>query len=207
MMQIMRTCLTLSLLLAVMVISGCRGQTSRQPPVHLNPNMDNQQRFDPQEPNDFFPDGRAMRPQVAGTIAQGSLHEDPHMYQGRNSDGSYAVELPSGIEMNDALLARGQERYDIFCAPCHDKAGNGKGIIVERGMMPPPNFHGERVRAFPIGQIYEVINEGVRIMPSYANQIAVEDRWAIVAYVRALQLSRNADKSDVPADVRNEKGW
>ena len=104
-------------------------------------------------------------------------------------------------------MARGQRRYDIYCTPCHDRTGTGNGIVVERGLVPPPSFHDARIRAMPPGEIYKVISKGVRNMPSYAAQIPVRDRWAITAYVRALQVARGARLSDVPKDIAESKGW
>ena len=185
-------------------LAACRGQQSEETPIHLNPNMDNQQYLQPQEPSPLFADGRAMRPEVPGTIPVGELREDDHMFRG-TVGGVPATTLP--VELDDALLARGRERFDIYCTPCHDGAGTGQGIVVKRGMLPPPSFHDDRIKAMPVGEIYGVITNGVRNMPSYAVQIPPEDRWAIVAYVRALQLSRSASLSDVPADIAASKGW
>ncbi|GMV42723.1 MAG: quinol:cytochrome C oxidoreductase [Myxococcales bacterium] len=188
------------------IATGCRGQRFEDPPIHLNPNMDQQDRFDPQEPNPFFADKRAMRPQVPGTVARGSLHEDDHLYRGRVG-GELVTTLPAGIALDKKLLDRGQQRYNIYCAPCHDQSGEGRGIIVERGLTPPPTYHSDRMRTAPVGYIYEVISNGIRTMPSYASQIPVEDRWAIVAYVRALQVGRVASRDQVPGDIAASKGW
>lgn len=193
-------------LLAAVLVAGCRGSRSESPPIHLNPNMDQQDRFDPQEPSSFFADGRAMRPPVPGTIARGSLREDDHLYRGKVGD-TYATTLPAGVTLDQKLLERGQKRYDIYCAPCHDQSGQGRGIIVERGLTPPPTYHSDRLRTAPLGYVYEVVSNGVRTMPSYAAQIPVHDRWAIVAYVRALQLSRVATLDQIPGDIAASKGW
>lgn len=184
--------------------AGCRGQVSRKPPIHLNPNMDAQQRFDPQEPNPFFSDRRAMRPEVPGTIAVGSLQDDPHLYGGEVA-GAPADTLPMPI--NTVLLKRGRERFGIYCTPCHDGTGSGDGIIVRNGMIPPPSFHDAHVRSMSVGQIFQTITRGARTMPPYAAQIPPRDRWAIVAYVRALQLSRDASLDQVPQDVAAARGW
>lgn len=183
---------------------GCRGQVSRKPPIHLNPNMDNQERFDPQEPNPFFADHRAMRPEVPGTVAVGALQEDSHLFRGE-IDGHPADTLP--LPLDAALLRRGRERYGIYCTPCHDGSGSGDGIIVRNGMTPPPSFHDPRLRSLTAGQIFQTITRGERNMPPYAAQIPARDRWAIVAYVRALQLSRNATIDQVPKDIADAKGW
>jgi len=184
--------------------ASCRGQRSEETPIHLNPNMDNQKYVEAQEPSPFFADGRGMRPEVPGTIPVGGLREDDHLYRGIVA-GSPAWDLP--VKLDEGLLRRGRERYDIYCSPCHDGAGTGDGIVVKRGMLQPPSFHDERIRAMRVGEIYGVVTNGVRNMPSYAAQIPAEDRWAIVAYVRALQLSRKAKLSDVPEDVAASKGW
>ena len=186
--------------------AGCRGQTSADPPIHLNPNMDDQARYDAQEKNPFFADQRAMRPMVPGTVAWGNLDADDHLYRGR-TDGELVTALPDGMTLNRALLERGQERFGIFCTPCHDGAGTGKGIVVQRGMNPPPSYHTDRLRTAPLGYFFEVVSNGVRTMPSYRAQISPEDRWAIAAYVRALQLSRVATLDEVPGDVAAQKGW
>jgi len=190
--------------LALLLLSACRGDPSDQPPVHLNPNMDNVERYDPQEPDPFFEDRRAMRPEVPGTVAMGQLRQDDHLYRGL-VDGKPATTLP--VKLDRALLERGQQRFDIYCRVCHGGAGMADGTVVKRGMLPPPSFHEERIRALPVGQIFHVISHGVRNMPSYAAQIPVRDRWAIVAYVRALQVSRSATLKDVPGDVAESKGW
>jgi mono/diheme cytochrome c family protein len=195
---------TASLLLLGLLAGGCHGDLSRDPPVHLNPNMDNVERFDPQEPNPYFKDGRAMRPQVPGTVAVGELKHSDHMQRG-TLGGQPARVLP--VKLDRELLERGQARYDIYCAPCHDRTGTSNGIVVQRGLVPPPSLHDPRIRAMPVGEIYKVISEGVRNMPSYAAQIPVHDRWAITAYVRALQVARNAKLSDVPRDIAESKGF
>ena len=184
--------------------AACRGQVSRKPPIHLNPNMDDQERFDPQEPNDFFSDHRAMRPEVPGTIPVGGLQEDSLLHRGE-IDGHPADVLP--MPLDAALLHRGRERYGIYCTPCHDGAGTGDGIIIRNGMVPPPGFHDPRVRALPVGRLFQVISKGERNMPPYAAQIPVRDRWAIVAYVRALQTSGDTSIDQVPRDVAAAKGW
>lgn len=188
----------------LVLLMGCQGVISRSPPVHLNPNMDQQSRYNAQDANGFFADGRAMRPLVPGTIARGTLKEDEVYYTGMK-DATYVHQLPMPI--TSKLLKRGQERYAIHCAVCHDGAGTGRGIVVQRGMIPPPSFHTDRVRQMPVGQYFEVITHGVRTMPSYGKYISVEDRWALSAYIRALQMGQNASLSHVPADQAAAKGW
>ena len=182
------------------MISCYRGKPSEDPPVHINPNMDSQQKYEAQEESQFFKDGLTMRPPVAGTVARGDLREDDAYYRGRNSDGSLIVKMPVEITMD--LLKRGQERYNIYCAPCHDQTGSGKGIVVKKGFLPPPSLYLDRLRESPDGHFYDVISNGIRNMPSYKHQIPISDRWAIVAYVRALQRSQNAKTEDVPEELR-----
>ncbi len=189
-----------ALTLAV-VLAGCRGTISPDPPIHISPNMDNQPRLDPQAASSFFADGRAMRPPVPGTIARGHLREDGAFFYGRLPDGSFVPTMP--VPATRELLVRGQERYNIFCSPCHGKAGDGQGIIVtgNYGYVPAPSYHTDPLRAQPDGYFYDALTNGIRSMPGYGTQIPVADRWAIVAYIRALQRSQHADQADVPAGV------
>jgi mono/diheme cytochrome c family protein len=161
--------------------------------------MYDQPRYDPFQASDFFGDARSARPLLDGTIARGHLNDDKHLVEGK-VDGKPAETFPFPIEKDD--LVRGRERYNIFCAPCHDQAGTGLGMVVQRGYKQPPSYHIDRLRQSPPGYYYDVIARGFGQMPSYAAQIPVEDRWRIVAYVRALQLSRNARLEDVPAAER-----
>ncbi len=191
--------------LAAVTVAGCRGIPSEKPPVHLQQNMDFQQRFDPQEENPFFEDGRAMRIPPEGTVPVGWLMEDDHLWRGRGPDGRLADRLPPGMKLTRELLDRGQERYGIYCAPCHDHVGTGHGIATRRGggfAVQPKNLHEPRLRAMPLGYFYKVITDGQGTMLSYAAQIPVEDRWAIAAWVRTLQASQLAKASDVPEEAR-----
>jgi mono/diheme cytochrome c family protein len=149
----------------------------------------------------FFGDGLSARPVVAGTVARGQLHLDEAFYRGK-IDGAFVNELP--IEVDQKLLERGQQRFDIYCSVCHGRTGYGNGMIVERGFRRPPSYHIERLREAPLGYFFDVMTRGFGAMPSYAVQIEPRDRWAIVAYVRALQLSQNATLDDVAADRRGE---
>lgn len=202
-----------ALLATSLLLAACQGDFSSEPPVHLNQNMDQQNRFEGQEESSLFEDGRAMRSHVAGTVAVGTLRADPRMHAGKDAQGAFVKALPpeapegEKLTLNKELLERGRQRYDIFCGPCHDAQGAGKGIVVERGMMQPPSFHDERVLAMPIGQIYDVITNGARNMQPYRAQVRLRDRWAIAAYVRALQMSRRAPLSDVPADRAGSQRW
>lgn len=160
-------------------------------PLHMRDNA----RYEPFEQSTFFEDGLAMRPVVANTVARGDLRTDELLYEGR-IDGELANVFP--FEITEDILLQGQERYNIYCAPCHGRVGDGTGMIVQRGMRQPVSFHSERLRSESVGYYYDVITNGFGVMYSYASRIPVEDRWAIVAYVRALQRSQNADISDVP---------
>jgi len=176
----------LSLALLPLLTTGCRLDMHDQP------------KYKPFRASKFFDDGRASRQSVAGTVARGHLEDDEWMYAGRK-EGQWAAELP--LPVDAALLARGRERYDIYCSPCHARTGDGDGMIVRRGYRRPPSLHDERLRAVPAGHLFDVMTRGFGAMPDYAQQIAARDRWAIVAYIRALQLSRNARIEDVPAGV------
>ncbi len=191
-----RVTLTALMLIAVTLVS-CRGQLSDKPPVHPQQNMYFQERFNAQQENPFFDDNRSMRPPVAGTVARGALRENIELYEGIDEDGDFVDEFP--VDVTRDLLYRGQDRYDIFCTMCHGGTGDGQGIIMtgQYGYVPAPSFHDARVRELPLGEIYSAIYNGVRTMPSYRSQIPVEDRWAIVAYVRALQQSQNIDEETI----------
>lgn len=180
-----------------LVLSSCRGQISKQPPVHPNMNMDQQRRFEPQEQNKFFKDNRAQRQPVEGTIARGHLRHDKVYYQGINEDSSFVDQIP--VDVTKSFVYRGQDRFNVYCTPCHGMAGDGKGIVMvnQYGYVPAPSFHQDRLRNVNDGYIYSVISNGIRNMPSYASQIPVKDRWAIVSYVRALQRSQNVPEGQV----------
>ena len=147
--------------------------------------------------SDFYTDLRSARPPVEGTVARGQLREDTYLYTGKIGDnpGDY-MPFPVTAE----VLARGQQRYNIYCAPCHSRVGDGNGVIPSRGFpRKPPSYHTERLRKAPLGYFFDVITNGFGAMPDYASQIPPRDRWAIVAYIRALQLSQDATAADVPA--------
>jgi len=182
----------IALALVLVALSGCaRGCTSSRPPVHLNPNMDVQPRYEPQAASAFFYDGAEMRQPVAGTVARGELrdltNEGPY-WTGKDAAGAFVTTVP--MEVNDAVRARGAERFNIYCAACHDKGGDGKGILFERGKVPTPSFHIDRLRQMPDGQIFDTITNGLGLMPSYRYPIPVRDRWAIIVHLRALQAHR-----------------
>ena len=174
------------LLAAVLLFASCRQD------------MYNQPRQKPYSPSDFFADGRSARPPVPGTVARGQLNDDPHLYTGR-VNGQLVTTFPFPIDR--AILERGRGRYNIYCAPCHDRVGNGNGMVVLRGYRQPPSLHIDRLRNAPVGHYFDVVTNGLGAMPDYAAQIEVHDRWAVVAYIRALQLSQRATTAEVPPDV------
>jgi hypothetical protein len=158
--------------------------------------MHDQPRFKPLAKSDFYSDLRSARPPVEGTVARGQLHEDTYLYTGKigNSPGDY---MPFAVTQD--VLARGRERFNIYCAPCHSRLGDGNGMIVQRGFRRPPSYHSERLRKAPLGYFFDVMTNGFGAMPEYASQIPPRDRWNIVAYIRALQLSQDATSAELPA--------
>ena len=181
----------LPLLAAAALLVGCRQDMQDQP------------KFVPLRPSSFFADGRSERPLVEGTVARGHLDADTAFYTGK-VDGKLVDTFPFPITR--AVLDRGQERYNIYCSPCHDLLGTGKGMIYRRGLShpPPQSYHIDRLRKAPAGHFFDVITNGLGAMPDYAAQIEPRDRWAIVAYVRVLQLSQNATLDDVPPAERSD---
>ena len=159
--------------------------------------MANQPRYDPLEPSDFFADGMSARPRIAGTVARGELAIDPVVASGK-MNGQDVDGFPMPVTAQ--TLNRGEERYNIYCSACHGRTGDGNGMIPSRGYRHPPSFHTELLRSAKTGHFFDVMTNGFGAMPSYAHQIPVNDRWAIVAYIRALQMSQNATINDVPAD-------
>lgn len=186
-----------ALLLALLLVAACRGETSRQEPVAILRNMYQQPRYNPQSFSTYFQDKRTMRPPVEGTLAR-EMEINPVVGEGRTPDGQGFVDTIPPLVVQRAgdmerLITRGQSRYGIYCVPCHDGVGNGKGMVITRAAnqgFQPPSFHQERLRTMPDGQLYQTIAYGFNTMPAYGAQIPVDDRWAIVAYVRALQLSQ-----------------
>ena len=170
-----------------LAFAGCNEELLRQ-------DMANQPKYRPQAHSEFFPDGRSGRPLLENTVARGSLVNDALVVP----KDSNAFPLP----INEALLERGEARYKIYCTPCHGLQGDGNGMIVVRGMKRPPSFQIDRLRQSPNGYYYDVITNGFGSMYSYSAQIPPKDRWAIIAYVRALQLSRNANAGDLPESLR-----
>jgi len=170
-------------LLLVVLVAGCRQDMHDQP------------KYKPLKSSAFFEDGRDSRPLVADTVARGHLDDDALLSTGKMGT-AFATEFPFPITGD--ILLRGQQRYNIYCSPCHDRTGSGDGMIVRRGFRRPPSFHIDRLRAAAAGYFFDVITHGFGVMPDYSSQVPVNDRWAIVSYIRALQLSQHASVSDIP---------
>ncbi len=176
-----------ALVAASTLLAGCRQD------MHNGPN------YEVYEANASFPDGRASRDLPAGTVARGQLRDDDHYYTGK-VNGGYAAEFPFAVSATD--LQRGQDRFTIYCTPCHGQLGDGKGMVVQRGLRQAATYHQDRLRNIEAGYFFDVITNGFGAMQGYADQIPPRDRWLIAAYVRALQLSQNAKVDDVPAADR-----
>lgn len=173
--------------------AGCRQDMADQP------------RADAFEASDFFADGRASRPVVAGTVARGQLRDDPHFFTGK-VNGQLASTFPGQVKLDRALLLRGQDRFNVFCQHCHGPRGEGNGMIVQRGFRQPNSYHVDRLRAAPPGYFFDVITNGYGTMFDLADRVPPADRWAIAAYIRVLQLSQNATQADIPADQLGHVG-
>ncbi len=171
-----------------LLLGACKQQMFQQPS------------YRPYQPSSLFADGTSASRLPADTVARGQLHDDPLLFTGKDASGQDTTELPFPVTRE--VLDRGRQRFDIYCTPCHGFVGDGDGMIVRRGFTPPPTYHSDRLRQAPVGHFFSVITSGFGSMPSYANQVAVPDRWAIIAYIRALQLSQAAPLADVPPDAR-----
>ena len=183
-------------------ILGFRGETFTLPPIDIFPewafpSMENQPKLRPQGHSAFFADGRADRTPPVRTVARGMLREDDHLYRGKDAAGAFAPGLPAGLTADLKLLERGRDRYQIYCAPCHSATGDGKGITSRYGMGATPTYHDDRLRTMPDGEIYNTITNGKNTMFPYADKLIPEDRWAVVAYVRALQRAQQGKPADV----------
>ena len=178
-----------ALAVAGLVIAGCRQDMHDAP------------RYDPLEASVFFADGKSARTLVANTVPRGQIREDRHMYEGV-VDGRPAETFPMPVTAD--VMRRGQERFNVFCSPCHGRTGEGNGMVVQRGFRQPPSYHQDRLRNAPVGYFFDVMTRGFGAMPDYATQIPVSDRWAIAAYIRALQRSHSGTIDDVPADRRGD---
>lgn len=202
------------LFVVVLLVSvlGFRGMRSTEPPIEVFPDMDRQAKYKPQGQSAFFADGRADRPQVAGTVPRGRsevgapdpayLRSEDARFQGRAADGSFVTAFP--VAVDESMIRRGRDRYMIYCAPCHGALGDGNGITKRYGMVATPTFHDDRIRALPHGEIFHTITHGKNTMMAYGDKLAPDDRWAVVAYVRALERARHATLADVPPELRGE---
>jgi mono/diheme cytochrome c family protein len=180
---------------AVVIAVACVALVGCRQDMHDAPS------YDPLQGTTFFANGAASRPLVANTVARGQLRADEHLYTGK-INGQVATEFP--MPVTKAVLDRGQERFNVYCSPCHGRTGEGNGMIVQRGFRQPPSYHDERLRNAPVGYFFDVMTNGFGAMQDYSAQVTVPDRWAIAAYIRVLQVSRSATVNDVPADRRGD---
>ncbi|MCB9588448.1 MAG: DUF3341 domain-containing protein [Polyangiaceae bacterium] len=206
--------LTAAAIVPFALAAHARESHNRSPRIHIVPDMDFQTKYKAQRVNTFFDDRRADRPFVEGTVAQGNLQEDDHFYRGK-SGNTWATTFPNQLQVSEATMKRGEQRFDIFCAPCHGLQGRGDGMVNKRaeligagvdGWVPPSDVTDPNLMKQPVGQLFNSITHGVRNMPAYGPQIDVEDRWAIILYVRALQRTRNATTKDLsPSEIASLK--
>jgi mono/diheme cytochrome c family protein len=196
-----RASLLLTSVVALGALAGCRGQTSKESPIVGIRGMYDQPRYDMQSKSAFFADHRTMRPPVEDTFPREAYGDqrfnltDPEIGEGRlRDDSGYVLTIPPQAAEHfggsGQMVSRGQERFNIYCSPCHDMTGSGHGMAVKHGMLAPPTFHQDRIRHMPDGQLFATISNGIRNMPAYGISVPIPDRWAIVAYVRALELSQ-----------------
>lgn len=212
-------CILIFVVVAVIALLGFRGEKFSEPPIYVFPDMDVQARYMPQGKNDFFPDGRNDRPVPANTVQRGygwdvkevfdssysyDVADNPRFHTAKEANGDWVTGFP--LEVTHDLMRMGGEKYDIFCLVCHGKNGDGNGITKQYGMVATPSYHDDRLRSMPEGQLFDVIQNGKGLMGSYGAQLNAEERWAVIAYVRALQTANNASVEDVPANVRKELG-
>lgn len=210
---------TLAFLVVLLVsVMGFRNMPATRPPIEVFPDMDHQPRYKPQAESAFFADGRADRPGIPGTVPygrgvggsdSGTVVQDPAFlradeihYTGKNPDGSFVRGFPADVTVDGAFLQRGHQRYEIYCAPCHGSLGDGNGITKSYGMVATPTYHDDRLRNMADGEIFNTITHGKNTMFPYADKLNAEERWAVIAYVRALQRAHHASLDDVPLDQR-----
>jgi Cytochrome C oxidase, cbb3-type, subunit III len=188
------SCFAMGQAFVLVFLAGCSNDLYDQP------------RYKPYAASDFFDDGSSARPLVAGTVPRGDFRErgqaSEELFTTGKTAGKLAAEIPFPVDRS--VLVRGQERYRIFCTPCHSELGDGQGIIVRRGFNPPPSFHKDELRNEPIGHFFDVMTRGHGTMYSYASRVPPRDRWAIAAYIRALQLSQHALAADLPSEDRSQ---
>lgn len=203
-------------LLVVMLISiaGFRGRRSTRPPIEVFPDMNRQAKYQPQGPSKFFADGRADRPLPPGVVPRGRtvaenpdyLRADDFLYRGRTADGGFARGFPPELKLDGKFMQRGRERFTIYCAPCHGALGDGQGITKSYGMVTTASYQDDRIRNMPEGEIFNTITNGKNTMSPYADKLSPKDRWAVIAYVRALERAQHATVADVPADHKADLG-
>ncbi|QYM79800.1 cytochrome c [Horticoccus luteus] len=209
----MRTVYLITALIIVLGLSilGFRGRAFTKPPMDVFPEMafpgmKYQPKYKPQGPSNFFADGRADRPLPEGVVSRDMLRSDDALYQGKDASGAFIHGFPAAVTVDLKLLQRGKERFTIYCSPCHGALGNGQGITKSYGMGATPTYHDDRLRQMPEGEIFNTITHGKGNMLSYADKLVPQDRWAVIAYVRALQRAETGTLADVPANHRSELG-
>jgi len=194
-MKLLKNNRSIALILLAMALSACRGKPFHKPPILPEQNMFNQAKYKAQQENTFFSDNRAMRMPVKGTVARGWLKTNTKFWDGKTKDGKWVQKIP--LPITTKLVNRGRKRFDIYCTPCHSRLGDGNGMVIQFGMLHPPSYHTAALRDSADGFLYNVVTNGFAVMPGYRDQVPVNDRWAIVAYIRALQLSQHATKADL----------
>ena len=183
---------------------GFRGSISTRPPLEVFPDMDRQSKYLPQDASTFFADGRTDRPIPAGTVARGDLRADRELYTGMNRGGEFVTGFPAALTIDRQFFDRGRERFEIYCTPCHGQLADGRGIVTQYGWGGPPNLHIDLIRNQSNGELFNTITNGKNTMFPLGDKINAEDRWAVIAYVRALQRSQNGRMQDVPASHQGE---
>lgn len=194
------------LVLLVVSVAGFRGSKSIRPPIELFDDMDRQPKVKAQAASGFYADGRADRTPPANTVARGHLDADDALFRGIAADGSFIPGYPAALDVDETLLQRGQNRYMIYCAPCHGGIGDGNGITKSYGMGATASLIDERIRTMPSGEILNTLSNGKNTMKGYGDKLDARDRWAIVAYVRALQRASHATVADVPESAKSQLG-
>ena len=205
---------TAFLVVLTISIAGFRGRRSTQPPVEVFPDMNRQAKYKPQAESKFFADGRADRPLPAGVVPRGRtvapdpafLRADDFLYRGKTPAGEFARGFPPPLAIDQRFMERGRERYTIYCAPCHGALGDGQGITKAYGMVTTASYHDDRIRQMAEGEIFNTITIGKNTMAAYADKLNPADRWAVIAYVRALERARMGAVADVPADHKADLG-
>lgn len=188
-------------------LAGCRGNPGEDPPIHWQRQMFTQDKGKAQRENTFFADGRAMRPIEPGTLSTSTPVDPTSFHTGKDDEGKHISKFPIEVTVDEKLLVRGQNRYNIYCAPCHDRTGSGNGLVIQRAnkysRWLPTSYSDQRLVDAPVGQLFDTISNGKGTMPAYSYQVPTADRWAIVAYVRALQRSQNLPVATLTPEQRS----